>query len=49
MPEPGPKTTLVIGHWAYHGSGHNPGAGLLAAGVWHRRELERQFAAEGSC
>ncbi|MFE7752628.1 replication initiator [Streptomyces sp. NPDC057428] len=49
LPEPDPTTTLVIGHWAYHGSGYSPGAGLLAAGVWHRRELERQFAAEGGC
>ncbi|WP_435877682.1 replication initiator [Streptomyces anulatus] len=49
LPEPDPTTTLVVGHWAYHGSGYSPGAGLLAADVWHRRELERQFAAEGSC
>ncbi len=39
-------TTLVVGHWAYQGSGYSPGAGLLAAAVWHRRELERQFIAE---
>ncbi|WP_107067943.1 MULTISPECIES: hypothetical protein [Streptomyces] len=33
----------------YLGSGYSPGAALLAAGVWHRKELERQFAAEGGC
>ncbi|MFH8795569.1 replication initiator [Streptomyces sp. NPDC017941] len=49
LPESDPTTTLVIGHWDYLGSGYSPGAGLLAAHVWHRRELERQFAAEGGC
>ncbi|MFB0627549.1 replication initiator [Streptomyces sp. AB3(2024)] len=47
LPDLDPTTTLVVGHWAYHGSGYIPGAGLLAAAVWHRRELERQFIAEG--
>ncbi|MFE3995907.1 replication initiator [Streptomyces goshikiensis] len=47
LPESDPTTTLVIGHWSYHGSGYSPGAALLAAAVWHRRELERQFEAEG--
>ncbi|MGW2447046.1 replication initiator [Streptomyces sp. NPDC001675] len=47
--ESAPATTLVVGHWDYLGSGYSPGAALLAAGVWHRRELERQFAAEGDC
>ncbi|MEV7833600.1 replication initiator [Streptomyces subrutilus] len=48
LPESDPTTTLGIGHWAYHGSGYSPGAALLAAAVWYRRELERQFEAEGS-
>lgn len=47
LPESDPTTTLVIGHWAYHGSGYSPGAALLAAAVWHRRELGRQFESEG--
>ncbi|MEU8932891.1 replication initiator [Streptomyces sp. NPDC048409] len=47
LPDLDPTTTLVIGHWTYHGSGHSPGAELLAAAVWHRRELERQFTSEG--
>ncbi|WP_411113632.1 hypothetical protein [Streptomyces sp. 029-5] len=46
---PDPTTTLVVGHWNYLGSGYSPGAVLLTAGVWHRKELERQFAAEGGC
>ncbi|MEU1777712.1 replication initiator [Streptomyces sp. NPDC019922] len=49
LPEPGPGTTLVVGHWAHQGSGYSPGGALLAAAVWHRRELARQFAAEGGC
>ncbi|MEW2120034.1 replication initiator [Streptomyces sp. NPDC005474] len=49
LTEPDPTTTLVIGHWDYLGSGYSPGASLLAASVWHRRHLERQFAAEGGC
>ncbi|MFD7982565.1 replication initiator [Kitasatospora indigofera] len=49
LPDLDPSTTLVIGHWAYHGSGYSPGAELLAAAVWHRRELAQQFTAEGSC
>ncbi|GAA1932884.1 replication initiator [Kitasatospora viridis] len=49
LPDLDPSTTLVIGHWAYHGSGYSPGTELLAAAVWHRRELERQFTAEGGC
>ncbi|MFD3519916.1 replication initiator [Streptomyces sp. NPDC058653] len=49
LPEPDPTTTLVVGHWDYLGSGYSPGAALLAAGVWHRKELERQFIAEGGC
>ncbi|GGT65700.1 zinc finger-like domain-containing protein [Streptomyces purpureus] len=49
QPESDPTTTLVVGHWDYLGSGYSPGAALLAAGVWHRKELERQFIAEGGC
>ncbi|MGW2269605.1 replication initiator [Streptomyces yangpuensis] len=49
LPEPDPASTLVVGHWAYLGTGYSPGAALLAAAVWHRRELARQFAAEGGC
>ncbi|MFV0129519.1 replication initiator [Streptomyces sp. HMX112] len=49
LPESGPTTTLVVGHWDYLGSGYSPGAALLAADVWHRKELDRQFAAEGGC
>ncbi|QKW25048.1 replication initiation protein [Streptomyces seoulensis] len=49
LPESDPTTTLVIGRWDYLGSGYSPGAALLAAGVRHRKELERQFAAEGGC
>lgn len=48
LPESDPTTTLVVGQWDYLGSGYSPGATLLAAGVWHRKELERQFAAEGA-
>jgi hypothetical protein len=49
LPEHGPDITLVLGHWDYLGSGYSPGAALLAAAVWHRREQERQFVAEGDC
>ncbi|MEF2529208.1 MULTISPECIES: replication initiator [Streptomyces] len=49
LPEPNPETTLAIGHWAYLGTGYSPGAALLAAAVWHRSELARQFIAEGGC
>ncbi|MFJ4577592.1 replication initiator [Streptomyces sp. NPDC088846] len=49
QPEHAPDTTLVVGHWAYQGSGYSPGGALLAAHVWHRRELERRFIAEGGC
>lgn len=49
LPEHDPDTTLVIGHWAYQGSGYSPGGALLAARVWHRRELERRFIAEEGC
>ncbi|MCC9311884.1 replication initiation protein [Kitasatospora sp. RB6PN24] len=49
LPDLDPSTTLVIGHWAYHGSGYSPGAELLSAAVRHRRELARQFTAEGGC
>ncbi|MEW2070786.1 replication initiator [Streptomyces sp. NPDC007346] len=49
LPESDTTTTLVVGHWDYLGTGYSPGAALLAAGVWHRRELERQFAAEEGC
>ncbi|MFF5309415.1 replication initiator [Streptomyces massasporeus] len=49
LPESDPTTTLVVGHWDYLGSGYSPGAALLAADVWHRKELDRQFAAEGGC
>ncbi|MBT2904908.1 zinc finger-like domain-containing protein, partial [Streptomyces sp. McG8] len=47
LPEPDPDTTLLVGHWAYLGTGYSPGGALLAAHVWHRRELARQFIAEG--
>jgi hypothetical protein len=49
LAEHDPDTTLVIGHWAYQGSGYSPGGALLAAHVWHRRELERRFIAEEGC
>ncbi|GAA2948077.1 MULTISPECIES: zinc finger-like domain-containing protein [Streptomyces] len=49
LTEPDPTTTLVVGRWDYLGSGYSPGAALLAAHVWHRKELERQFTAEGGC
>ncbi|RMB81841.1 replication initiator [Streptomyces shenzhenensis] len=49
LPDPDPTTTLVVGHWAYQGSGYSPGGTPLAAHVWHRRELERRFVAEGGC
>lgn len=49
LPESDPTTTLVVGHWTYLGSGYSPGAALLAAHVWHRRELARRFIAEGGC
>ncbi|MEU0762825.1 replication initiator [Streptomyces microflavus] len=49
LPESDPTTTLVAGRWDYLGSGYSPGAALLAAHVWHRKELERQFIAEGGC
>ncbi|MEU6733870.1 replication initiator [Streptomyces physcomitrii] len=49
LPESDPTTTLVIGHWDYLGSGYSPGAALLSADVWRRKELQRQFAAEGGC
>ncbi|MFF3844851.1 hypothetical protein [Streptomyces sp. NPDC002328] len=49
MPEPDPDTALLVDHWAYLGMGYSPGAALLAAAIWHRRELERRFIAEGGC
>jgi hypothetical protein len=49
LPEHDPDTILVVGHWAYLGTGYSPGAALLAGHVWHRRELTRQFIAEGGC
>ena len=49
LPDLDPTTTLVISRWDYLGSGYSPGAALLAGHVWQRRELERQFAAEGGC
>ncbi|GGS07412.1 replication initiation protein [Streptomyces nojiriensis] len=49
LPDLDPTTTLVVGQWDYLGSGYTPGAALLAAHVWHSKELERQFAAEGGC
>ncbi|MFF9506986.1 replication initiator [Streptomyces sp. NPDC014724] len=49
LSEHDPDTMLVLGHWDYLGSGYSPGATLLAAAVWHRRELERRFIAEGGC
>ncbi|MFJ8795547.1 replication initiator [Streptomyces sp. NPDC102462] len=47
LPDSDADTTLVVGHWDYLGSGYSPGASLLAAHVWHRKEQERQFTAEG--
>ncbi len=47
LPEHEPTTPLVVGRWDYLGSGYSPGATLLAAHVWHRKELEQQFTAEG--
>ncbi|KIE28165.1 replication initiation protein [Streptomyces sp. MUSC 125] len=49
LPDLDPASTLVVGHWAYQGTGYSPGGALLAAAVWHRRELARQFIAEGGC
>ncbi|MFD7736397.1 replication initiator [Kitasatospora phosalacinea] len=49
LPDLNPSTTLVVGRWAYQGSGYSPGEELLAATVRHGRELERQFVAEGGC
>ncbi|WP_261994321.1 hypothetical protein [Streptomyces sp. t39] len=49
LPKHAPDTTLVVGHWAFQGSGYSPGGALLAAHVWHRRELERRFIAEEGC
>lgn len=49
LPEPAPDTTLVVGHWAYLGTGYSHGATLLATAFWHRRELAQQFIAEGPC
>ncbi|MGA5115943.1 hypothetical protein [Streptomyces pseudogriseolus] len=49
LPEHDPTTTLVVGRWDYLGSGYSPGATLLATHVWHRKELEQQFTAEGDC
>ncbi|WP_371792547.1 replication initiator [Streptomyces sp. NBC_01471] len=49
LPDLDPTTTLVVGRWDYLGSGYSPGGALLAAHIWHRKELERQFAAEGGC
>ncbi|WP_433397863.1 replication initiator [Streptomyces sp. CA-146814] len=49
LPDVDSTTTLVVSHWDYLGSGYSPGGALLAAHVWHRKELERQFAAEGGC
>ena len=49
LPDLDPTTTLVVGQWDYLGSGYSPGAALLAAHVWHSKELKRQFAAEGGC
>ncbi|WP_370738241.1 replication initiator [Streptomyces sp. AVP053U2] len=49
LPESDPTTTLVVGRWDYLGSGYSPGVTLLAAHVRHRKQLERQFAAEGGC
>ncbi|MEO3762945.1 hypothetical protein [Streptomyces sp. B8F3] len=40
---------LAVSSWDYLGSGYSPGAALLAAHVWHRRAVERQFTAEGGC
>ncbi|MEU2310738.1 replication initiator [Streptomyces albidoflavus] len=42
-----PSTALIVGHRVYQGSGCNPGGAPLVAHVWHRREWERRFIAEG--
>ncbi len=47
LPEPGPTTTLVVGHWAYHGTGYSPGEELLAATVRHDRAHQWQLRHEG--
>ncbi|MFJ6622100.1 replication initiator [Kitasatospora sp. NPDC091335] len=47
LPDLDPSTTLVLGHWAYHGSGYSSGEELLAATVRHNRVHERQFRHEG--
>lgn len=49
LPDLDSTTTLVVGRWDYLGSGYSPGGALLAAAVRHRRELARQFIAEGGC
>ncbi|MFJ4436141.1 replication initiator [Streptomyces sp. NPDC088923] len=43
------KPPSSSGHRNYLGTGYSLGAALLSAGVWHRRELERRFTAEGGC
>src|SRR4051812_37017430 len=48
LPDLDPTTTLVVGHWNYLGSGYSPGGALLAAHIWLRKELERQFAPTGA-
>nr|WP_308283182.1 hypothetical protein [Streptomyces hygroscopicus] len=44
---------LKLWKWAhmlgFRGTGYSPGAALLAAQVWHRKEVKRQFTAEGGC
>ncbi|MDJ0342512.1 replication initiator [Streptomyces sp. PH10-H1] len=47
LPNLDPTTTLVVSHWAYHGSGYSPGEEFLAATVRHKRELARQAKHEG--
>jgi hypothetical protein len=47
LPDLNPTTTLVVGHWAYHGTGYSPGEELLAATVRHNSAHERQLRHEG--
>lgn len=46
LPEPCDGSTLVIGSWAYAGSGHTSGEALIAAGVRRGLDLNRRTARE---
>ncbi|GCD98341.1 replication initiation protein [Embleya hyalina] len=46
LPNPCDGSTLVVGHWAFAGSGHTPGEALLAAGVRRDLDLNRRTAKE---